>query len=392
MRLAVTGSGLVSQEVVSMRRRVRVSLMAAVALGVLALLPVPAAANAATVSVLASHLDSPRGVALYRGKLLVGEAGHGGSACVGALPTCLGLTGQVSSVNLRNGSHTPLVSNLISVSLGPEGTVGVSGLSVRDGRILVIIGAAPQEIAGFPCATDECRATVSAGTQQLGQLISVSRDGSWRAIAGVGAFDFDYTGTLPAPNEHDANPYGVLATNGGGAYVADAGANTLNFVSKHGKISILQHFFLSAPNDFPTDAVPTCVAQAKGSLWVADLAGRLFRIHGKTVTQVPLALIHHVTGCAADENGNLYLVNMWNTAGLPSPFTGSVVKYRTDKGTASVVAQGLNFPNMIAVGSEGTLYVSADSICPPSGIPGLCPNGGTVLRITTRHEEDNNKN
>jgi hypothetical protein len=375
-----------------MRRKVRVSLMAAVFLVLLALVPIPAAANGTTVSVVASGFDSPRGVALYRGRLLVGEAGHGGVDCVGALPTCLGLTGQISSVNLRNGSHSPLVSNLISVSLGPEGTIGVSGLSVQDGRILAIIGAAPQEIAAFPCATDECRAVVSAGTHQLGQLISVSRSGSWRAIAGVGAKDFDFTGTLPAPNEHDANPYGVLATKGGGAYVADAGANTLDFVNKRGQISILQHFFLSTPQSFPTDAVPDCVAQANGSLWVADLSGRLFRIHGGTATQVPLALIHHVTGCAADEDGNLYLVNMWNTPGLPSPFTGSVVKYSTDEGSASVVAQGLNFPNMVTIGPEGALYVSADSICPAGGIPGLCPNGGTVLRITTDQEEDNHHN
>jgi hypothetical protein len=371
-----------------MRRKIRISLMAVVALGVLALVPLSAAASGATVSVVASGFDSPRGVAFHGGRLLVGEAGHGGSACVGTLPTCLGLTGQVSSVNPRTGAHSPLVSNLISVSLGPEGTIGVSGLSNQDGRILVIMGGAPQEIAGFPCATDECRAIVSAGAQQLGQLISVSRDGSWRAVAGVGAKDFDFTTTLPAPNEHDANPYGVLGAKGG-AYVADAGANTLDFVNKRGQISILQHFFLSAPNDFPTDAVPTCVAQSNGSLWVADLSGRLFRIHGDTATQVPLALIHHVTGCASDGN-NLYLVNMWTTPGFPSPFTGSVVKYRTDKGSASIVAQGLNFPNMVTVGPEGALYVSADSICPAGGIPGLCPNGGTLLRITTHDEDDNN--
>jgi hypothetical protein len=370
-----------------MRRKIRVSLMAVMTLAALALVPIPATANGATVSVVANGLDNPRGVAFQGGRLWVGEAGHGGPACVAGLPTCLGLTGQVSSVDLRNGSHSPLVSNLISVSLGPEGTIGVSGLSTQDGRILVIMGGAPQEIAGFPCATAECRAIVSAGAQQLGRLISVSRDGSWRSVASVGEKDFAYTETLPAPNEHDANPYGVLGAKGG-AYVADAGANTLDFVNKRGQISILQHFFLSAPHDFPTDAVPTCVARANGSLWVADLSGRLFRIHGDTATQVPLALIHHVTGCAADGN-SLYLVNMWTTPGLPSPFTGSVVKYRTDKGSASIVAQGLNFPNMVAIGPEGALYLSADSICPAGGIPGLCSNGGTVLRIKAQHEDDN---
>jgi sugar lactone lactonase YvrE len=375
-----------------MRRKLRVSLMALGALGMLALVPVPAGASATTVSVVASGFDNPRGVAFYRGRLLVGEAGHGGPACAGPLPTCLGLSGQISSVNLRNGSHTALVSNLISVDLGPEGTIGVSDVSVNDGRILSVIGAAPQAVGGFPCSTDECRAIINTATDQLGQLISVSRNGSWRAIAAVGAKDFAYTTTLPAPNEHDANPYGVLAVKGGGAYVADAGANTLDFVNKRGQISIVQHFFLSTPTSFPTDAVPTCVAQANGSLWVADLSGRLFRIHGSTATQVPLSLIHHVTGCSADAEGNLYLVDMWGTPGLPSPFTGSVVKYSTDEGSTSVVAAGLNFPNMITIGPEGALYVSANSVCRAAGIPGLCPNGGTVLRITTDQEGDNHNN
>ena len=43
---------------------------------------------------------------------------------------------------------------------------------------------------------------------------------------------------------------------------------------------------------------------------------------------------------------------------------------------------------MVTIGPEGVLYVSADSICPAGGIPGLCPNGGTVLRINTKHGED----
>src|SRR6202022_1550149 len=117
---------------------------------------------------------------------------------------------------------------------------------------------------------------------------------------------------------------------GPGTYVADAGANTLDFANKRGQISILQHFDRYAPNDFPTDAVPDCVAQADGSLWVAALSGRLLRIQGKSGAQVPLALIPHVTGGAADDSGNLYLVDMWTTPGLPTPFTGDIVKFNAD--------------------------------------------------------------
>ncbi|HEV2476641.1 MAG TPA: ScyD/ScyE family protein, partial [Candidatus Dormibacteraeota bacterium] len=53
---------------------------------VVAMLPSQAAA-APTVSVVTSGLDSPRGVAFFHGKLVVGEAGHGGSLCVPAGPT-----------------------------------------------------------------------------------------------------------------------------------------------------------------------------------------------------------------------------------------------------------------------------------------------------------------
>jgi hypothetical protein len=47
-----------------------------------------------------------------------------------------------------------------------------------------------------------------------------------------------------------------------------------------------------------------------------------------------------------------------------------------------VVAGGLNFPNQVAVGAGGTLYVSANSTCPASGSPfPYCATGGTLLKL-----------
>lgn len=338
--------------------------------------------SAARVSVLAKGLDNPRGVAFYRGGLLVAEAGHGGPACA-ADGTCAGLTSQISLVDVATGSHSPLIANLFSV-FDPEanGMLGVSGLSVDDGRILAIIAAAPQwGFKGFPCTTEECRAIISAADVQAGRLISVSRTGQWRPIASVGAFNFAYTAAHPTPpDEPDANPHGVLAVDEG-AYVADAAANTLDFVSRRGTISVVHHFFKYSPADYPVDAVPTCIARTDHTIWVGDLSGRLFRMNGGTPTQVPVSLIHHVTGCAGDENGNLYLVDMWGTPGRPTPSTGSVVLYRVEGGTASVVADHLNFPNMIAIGPDHDLYVSANSVCRANAMTGACAGGGTVLRI-----------
>jgi len=64
--------------------------------------------------------------------------------------------------------------------------------------------------------------------------------------------------------------------------VADAGFNTLDFVDRSGKISILQYFGWRDPNpnNFPSDAVPTCVARTDDALWVGQLSGQLFRVEG----------------------------------------------------------------------------------------------------------------
>jgi hypothetical protein len=78
---------------------------------------------------------------------------------------------------------------------------------------------------------------------------------------------------------------------------------------------------------------------------------------------------------------------MWTNDGPPTPFGGNVVQFNPDEGASSVLAGGLDFPNMITAGRHGSLYVSADSICPATGIPGLCPKGGSVLKITVEGED-----
>jgi hypothetical protein len=368
---------------------------------VVALFPSPAAANS-TVTQVTSGLDSPRGIAFYNGHLLVGEAGHGGPTCFpipGApFPACAGNSSQISWVNRSNGSHTPLVSGLFSVSLGPEGVLGVSGLSVAEGRILAQIGTTPQEV--LPAFT--------LGQEQAGRLIRVKANGTWSTVASVGATDFNYTlqfteptkGVFsPGTQEHDANPYGVLATDGG-AYVADAGANTLDFVGRNGKITILQHFVWRDPNpnNFPSDAVPDCVTQGDDALWVGELSGQLFKLHEGNVTQVVLRddagnpLLTHVTGCTTDRSGNIYFVNMFGPGipfTSPSFFKGDVVKYDPEEGKASVLAANLMFPNMATVGPDGNLYVTAGSICPAVGanVAPCFGATGTVLKITLPDEE-----
>jgi hypothetical protein len=365
---------------------------------------VPSQASAApTVTEVAAGFDSPRGIGFVNGRIVVAEAGHGGSTCIGGAPPCMGDTSRISWVNTTTHRPTPLVTGLFSFSLGVE-ALGASGLSVRDGRIFVQIGVTPQEVPP----------TFALGQAQAGRLISVNpRNGSWRSVAPVGKKDFIFTLAFkeptphvysPGTNEHDANPYGVLATDDG-VYVADAGANTLDFVGEEGKIKILNYFGWRDPNpdNFPSDTVPTCVARIGNVLWVGELSGRLNRIVGKNVTQVvPVdsagtPLLTHVTGCNSDRAGNLYFVNMFGPGipfTSPSFFRGSVVKYRPG-GHALLVAGNLNFPNMAAFGPDGNYYVTTGSICPadgsspfPPGAPNPCVGGGKVVRINLQHNDE----
>src|SRR6059058_5728855 len=224
-----------------MRGKFRFSLAAIVFMAAGVLVPTPAgAAGAPTPALVAAGFDSPRGVEFFKGKLVVGEAGHGGKNCIPGTPTiCFGRTSQISWVNTVAGTHTPLVDHLFSAAefFNPdEGeALGVDGISARDGNLMAILGVFPQAFANYQCAAgdSECQADLAAAKQQAGALLSVGANGSWRKVAGVGAFDYDFTANI-RNQEHDANPYGVLADKNG-TYVADAGSNTLNFVSDGGR-------------------------------------------------------------------------------------------------------------------------------------------------------------
>jgi hypothetical protein len=378
-----------------MRGKFRLSLAAVIFMAVGVLVATPAGATGpATPTFVAGGFDSPRGVEFFKGKLMVAESGHGGKNCIQGVPTiCFGRTSQISRVNTATGTHAVVVDHLFSAAefFGPHdpgSSLGASGISARDGKLMAIMGVYPQLVANYPCAVGdtECLADVEAGKNQAGALIAVKASGSWRKVAGVGAFGFDYTADIPN-QEHDANPNGILTVNGG-SYVADAGANTLEFVSNRGHISVLHYFPWRNPDQtaFPTDEVPTCIAKTDDGLWLATLSGHLYRVHGGSATLVANSDIKHVTGCAADGQGNVYFVNMWTTPTPPSPGTGNIVKLDTEAGTSSVIAANLHFPNMDVVGPDGNLYFSADSVCPAGGIPNFCPQGGTIWKLTLAHD------
>jgi len=352
------------------------------------------------------------------GRAFVAEAGHGSANPKDCFDTpfgstCVGNTSQISWVNTATGAHAPLVKGFFSITLGEEGALGVSGLSVRGGKLYAQIGATSREVPP----------TFAIGSE-AGRLIAVNPSKrTWTTVAKVGDNDFDYTtqftppnpqvcGQCPGTQEHDANPNDVLASDEG-LFVADSGSNTLTQVGRGGKTTVLYHFPWRDPNfmNFPSDEVPTCVASTGEALWIGTLSGHLFRFEDGTATQVwpkdssGKPLLSHVTGCTTGSEGTLYLVNMFGAGQFSDPTfpDGNVVKYDTESGKGSMLIDAFHnpalfFPYMAKVGPDGNLYVTAGAICNADGTTtfagGHVPcsvgsmKGGRLVKINLPHEEE----
>ena len=386
-----------------------------------AVFPSPVSAES-NITIVASGLDAPRGIDFYGNRAVVAESGHGSDSAAGCfvppgapagVKICIGNTSQISWVNTTTGSHTPLATGFFSIALSPSETIGVSGISVREGKIYAQIGATSREVPpGFPIGS------------QAGLLISVNAsNGAWKTIAPVGDNDFDYTtqftlpdpatcGQCPGTNEHDANPTSVLATENGWL-VADSGANTLTKVSKSGKTSIVHYFPWRDPTftNFPADEVPTCVTTSGETTWVGTLAGHLYQVRGSKAIQVipknaaGSPLLTHVTGCTTDGDGSLYLVNMFGAGNMSDAtfINGSVIKYDPESAKASVLGTAFGNPALFLpysprIGPDGNLYVTTGAVCPKTGANpfGAGPNpctlgdvkGRRLVRINLSHEGD----
>jgi hypothetical protein len=346
-----------------------------------------ASASGPTVTVIASHLNNPRGLAADGGQVYVAESGRGGSNCAGG--NCAGLTGSIDRLN-ANGV-TRLVSGLISLS-GPDGSasLGVSAVSASGGAVYGQFGANTVGIptSGFPTFL------LQAAHKDLGQFGKVS-NGSFVAKAGVGDHDYIWAAahTNLNPQFPDSNPNGLLVT-GGQMFVADAGANTLDQVMPNGTVKVLT--YLNVPSGSPTDGVPTCVAKGPdGALYVGELLGgnfapgnaRVWRIevkNGQATKSVWARGLTTVQGCGFDPAGNFYAtefeVNGLDESPTANP-AGAVVKIAPN-GTRTTLGMGsLFFPSGFAF-ANGNVYVSNCSIAPAAGLaPTLCASGGQVVAI-----------
>lgn len=328
-------------------------------------------AGAATVTVVMTGLDNPRGLAFgQHGDLYVAEAGRGGSgpcAVVRGQFQCYGASGAIT--RLRNGVQERIVTGLPSYAPSATGGAGATGphdVSLRGSNIYATIGL------GGPLDPTTMRGFFG---QDFGWLIQVDV-GTWTKFADIATYEIDAN---PAGGPVDSNPYGLLE-GAGGSVVVDAGGNSLLSVSGSGKISTDAVFLPRAG----VDAVPTSVdVGPDGAYYVGQLTGfpfipgtaRVFRVRPRKDPEVYLEEFNFIIDLTWGRDGNLYVLEHCN----PFPAgPGSLIRVDRDGNRTTIVTDLVN-PTSVVVADKPddeddqlTIYISN---C------GTCVDDGHVLKI-----------
>lgn len=362
------------------------------ALGVAAVVAVPApvaavegqgGGHSASVEVLADGLDSPRGVLHVLGTVLVAEAGKGGPGpCIMRQTDdgedeerCFGYTSAVTKVNTLTGSAHRIVTGLPSQALpNGENASGVTDLALGPGGLIGVIGT--------PGFEDEREAFGEHG-ELMGHTVRLG-PGDPSPLADVAAFEYEHD--PHEPTGPHSNPYS-LARYGAGAIVADAAGNTVVQTHWNGDVSLVSVIpdqlvpapdFLGLPagTELPMESVPTTVVRGPdGAFYVGELTGFPFaegaaRVWRVVPGQEPTIHAEGFTGIIGldfDAQGRLWVLEIATNGMLSGDPTGALIRVDHD-GTRTEIAPGsLTLPGGLAVGNDGSVYVTNNTTVPGDG-------------------------
>jgi hypothetical protein len=327
----------------------------------------PQAAQAEGITTVASGLDNPRGLTFGRdGTLYVAEAGKGGTAPCFSGPeggqVCFGTTGAITKVS--HGHQTRVVTGLSSIA-GPDGSqaIGPSDVSLRGNDVVYTIGlaAAPDARLGLP----------EAG-KKAGWLLKLDQKGVADISAHEGSADPDGRGPETNPNSVFGTPWGSA--------VVDSAGNSLVWAANNGTVSTLAVFPNQVAGGAQVQAVPTSVVIGPdGAFYVSQLTGfpfpagkaSIFRVVPGHAPSVVATGFTNVIDLAFDRHGTLYVLEVSHNGLASGDLTGALIKVKRDGSQQIVTSTGLFAPGGLVL-KDGAAYVSN---C------GVCPGGGTVLRI-----------
>jgi hypothetical protein len=280
---------------------------------------------------------------------------------------CWSGTGSVS--RLWRGQQERIVTGLpsyfITLSNFPGGP---QDISFAGGRAFVTLGW-----GGNPAE----RSLLDAAAAAAGSLIQLTPGGQWRVIADVAGFEATDN---PDGSIVDSNPYGLLAEPAR-RFVADAGGNSILEIEPNGSIHLLATLpSTPAPPPFnQSESVPTRVRRGPdGALYVSTLTGAPFLAGAAAIylmgaghtPEVYAGGFKAITDFVFAPDGGMYVLQ-YATGFLFFNEPGSLI-HVAPEGTRTVLVEGLAQPTGLALGRDGSIYVSNR---------GTSVGTGEVLRI-----------
>jgi glucose/arabinose dehydrogenase len=314
--------------------------------------------------------------------LYVAEAGSGGNGtCIPAPDNpnqqrCYGETGALTRID-PTGATAPVrvVKDLPSMA-APGGFAASSGpvdVSFFGMNAFVLMGW-----GGNP----GLRANAGAKSSLFGTLLRVLPNGSYRSVDDVSQHELVAN---PAGGPIDSNPYGVAALPGR-QVVADAGANAVLEVRGYSSAEGVKTLAVLPRTGFGVEPVPTSVTEGPdGYLYVSQLTGAPFFRGSASIfriapnggpAEVYVAGLTAVVDMAFSPDGTLYILEI--ASGLvpgpganPGVGAGRLLR-KPVAGAPEVVLDHLVFPAGVAVGPDGSVYLTNF---------GVFPSTGQVLRV-----------